>query len=130
MIQGPEVGLSKTDRTTALYRIIVLSLILLNAVMNYIDQGDECVDENQTQEAELQVSLAINGASVVRVAYYQRPDGGWDVVSGVQESIFASHYAALLRDAASQLESTGSWEQVDELRARSIDPNERGALPF
>lgn len=122
--------LSGADRTTSLYRIVVLVLIMLNALLNTIDMEDCSVDKSQSSNPPVEVSVTSSGSELARVAFLPRPDNGWDVVAGITEVVLRSHLAVVLRAAASQLETVQHWEQVDDLRAEHSAGNEERPFPF
>ena len=124
------VRLVGRDRYTVLYRIIVLVLIMVNALLNTMELGDECVDKSQGQTPAVTVSVDSLGASMARIAFFSRPEGGWDVVAGIQDSIFRSHIADVLRAAAHQIDSVANWEFVDDPSTSLTPRNESGAFPF
>lgn len=122
--------LSGADRTTSLYRIVVLVLIMLNALLNTFDMEDCSVDAIPDKNSEMEVSLDVDGTRLARVGFFKRDDDGWDVVAGVAETVLAGHIASVLRAAAAQLETVSHWQQIDDVRPSGFAWNEERGFPF
>lgn len=118
------------DRTTALYRIVVLSLILLNAVMNYITIGGECVDKSTNPQANAEVTLTVDGVDVARAALFRASLDKFDVLVAVQNTGLVRTYAEMLRGFAFYIETGRNWESSVELPSVDTPSNETSTIPF
>lgn len=127
---GRRTPTDRWDRTTVLYRLAVLVVILIHALVGLPMEDCAIVDELQTSRPEVEVTLQSGGTVLARIGYFRRPDDGYDVVAGVSEAVFRSHIADVLRSAASQLDSVSRWEQFDDVRAFRPPRNEESSLPF
>ena len=121
---------SNGDRTTVLYRIVVLALILMNGVMNYIQIGDECVVQPNNEDAVFEVVVRLAGSDVALASGFQTASGKLDVVLGLVTPDTASSVAAILTRVAGFFRDGRNFEDWDAVYVEGSSKNESGTLPF